>query len=61
MGHTAVSTIKVSSVTLEIWQHRAKTNYGNFASFNMVVDTKTKIIEMGPNTLNIGKKMNLNR
>ena len=24
MGHTAVSTIKVSSVTLWIWQHGAK-------------------------------------
>ena len=27
MGHTAVSTIKVSSVTLQIWQHGAKQNY----------------------------------
>ena len=27
MGHTAVSTIKVSSVTLKIWQHGDKENY----------------------------------
>ena len=40
MGHTAVSTIKVSSVTLKIWQHGAKDNYCNFATFNRVV-TKT--------------------
>ena len=26
-GHYAVSTIKVSSVTLYIWQHGAKENY----------------------------------
>ena len=26
-GHTAVSTIEVSSVTLLIWQHGAKENY----------------------------------
>ena len=28
----------------------------NFASFNRVVDTKTNITQMGPNTLNIGLK-----
>ena len=61
MGHTAVSTIKVSSVTLKIWQHGAKEKYWNFATCNRVVDKKTSIIEMGSKILNIGKKMNLNR
>ena len=27
MGHIAVSTIEVSSVTLKSWQHEAKENY----------------------------------
>ena len=44
MGHTAVSTFQVSSVTLKIWQHGAKENYYNFSTFNRVVDTKTSII-----------------
>ena len=44
MGLTAVSTIKVSSVTLKIWQNGAKENYYNFATFNRIVDTKTSII-----------------
>ena len=54
MGHTAVSAIQASSVTLQIWQHGAKENYCNFATLNMVVDTKTSLIKMGPNTLNVG-------
>ena len=29
-------------------------NYCNFAIFNRVVDTKTSIIQMGPNILNVG-------
>ena len=44
VSHTAVSTIKVSSVTLKIWQHGAKENYCNFSTFNRVIDTKTSII-----------------
>ena len=60
MGHTAVSTIEVSSVTLNIWQQGAKENYLKFATVNRVVYTKTSIIYMGPNILNIGYKMNLN-
>ena len=47
MGHTAVSATNASSVTLQIWQHRAKGNISNFASFNRVVDTKTSIIQNG--------------
>ena len=44
MGNTAVSTIKVSPVTLAIWQHGAKENYYNFSTLNRVVDIKTSII-----------------
>ena len=54
MGHTAVSSTEASSVTLKSWQHGAKGNYCNFASFNRVFDTKTSIIQMGPNILNVG-------
>ena len=36
------------------WQHEAKRNYCKFATFNMIVDTKTIIIQMGPNVLNVG-------
>ena len=43
-----------SSVTLQIWQHGAKENYSNFAASNRVVDTKTWIIQMGPNIINNG-------
>ena len=42
-------------MTLKIWQHAAKENYCNFASFNRVVDTKTSIIQMGPNISSFGK------
>ena len=31
----------------------------NFATFNRVVDTKTSIIQMEPNVINVGQKMNL--
>ena len=41
MGHTAVSATYASSVTLKIWQHGAKENDSNFATFNKVVNTKT--------------------
>ena len=54
MGHTAVSAIQASSVTLKIWQHGAKENYCNFTIFNRVVDKKTSIIKMGSNILNVG-------
>ena len=56
MDHTAVS-----SVTLQIWLHGAKDNYFNFATLNRAVDTKTGIIQMGSNILNVDWKMNLNR
>ena len=36
-------------------------NYSKFKTFKSVVNTKTSIIKIGPNILNIGKKMNLNR
>ena len=32
-----------------------KENHYNFATFNSVADTKTSKIQMGPNTLNVGK------
>ena len=34
MGHTAVSAIQASSVTLSIWQHGVEENCYNFATFN---------------------------
>ena len=34
---------------INIWQHGAKKNYCNSASFNMVVYTKTSIIQIEPN------------
>ena len=40
LGQTAVSATSASSVTLQIWQHVAKYNNCNFATFNSVVDTK---------------------
>ena len=39
-----------------VWQHGAKKNYCNFATFNRIVDTKTIIIQMGPTILNAGSK-----
>ena len=54
MGHTAVSAIQASSVTLLIWQHGAKERYSNFSTFSWLVDTKISIIKMGPNILNVG-------
>ena len=53
VGHTAVSATQASSVTLKIWQHEAKENNCKFASFKRVGNTKTSIIQMGPNTLNV--------
>ena len=61
IGHTALSASLASLVTLQIWQHGAKENYYNFASFHRAVDTKTSIIQMRPNILNFGLRMNLNR
>ena len=54
MGHTAVSATQASSVTLYIWQHEAQENYSKLETFNVVSNTKTFIIEMEPNILNIG-------
>ena len=53
MGHTAVSATQASSVTHYIWQHGAKENYSKYKTLNMVVNTKTLIIQMGPNILNL--------
>ena len=52
MGNAAVLATKASSVTLLIWQHEANENYCKFAKFNRIVDTKTTIIQMGPNINN---------
>ena len=54
MSHIAVSATQASSVTLYIWQHEAKQNYLEFETFKRVVNTKTSIIESGPNILNVG-------
>ena len=54
MDHTAVSATQASSVTLYNWQHGAKENNIKFETFNMVVNTKTCVIPMGPNILNVG-------
>ena len=54
MGHTAFSATQALLVTLYIWQHGAKENYSKFETFNMVVNTKTWIIQMRPNILNVG-------
>ena len=48
MSHSAFSA---TSVTLEIWQNGAKVKYCNFALYNGIVDTKTSIIQTGPNIL----------
>ena len=49
MGHTKVSA----------WQYGAKVNNCNFELLNSAVVTKTRLIQMGQNTLNVGLKMNL--
>ena len=54
MGHTMVSATQASSVTLRILQYRTEDNYCNFAPINSAVDTKTSIIQMGSNILNVG-------
>ena len=41
MGHTAVSAIEASSMTLQIWQHEARENNCNFENFNWTVNTLT--------------------
>ena len=35
------------------WRDGANRNYCNFATFNRIVDTKTTIIQMGTNILNV--------
>ena len=42
MDHTTVS--ETFSVTLYIWQDGAKEKYCNFATFNRIVDIKTRLI-----------------
>ena len=54
MGHTAVSAIQASPVTLLIWLHGTKESYSNFSTFSRLVDTNTSIIKLGPNILNVG-------
>ena len=54
MGHHTVQATQASSVDLQIWQYGAKDNIYNFASFNRVVDTKTSVIQIGPNISNVG-------
>ena len=49
MSHIAVTATQASSVTLKIWQHGAKEKYSKFET-----NTKTSIIKMGPNILNVG-------
>ena len=39
MGHTAVLA---TSVTIQNWQNGAKEKYCNFATLNMIVDTRTE-------------------
>ena len=47
MGHTAVSASQASSVTLQIWQHGAKENNCNFATFNGIVDIRLALSRRG--------------
>ena len=55
MGHTALSATQTSLVTLKILQHGAKDeNYSKFETFQIVVNTKTSIIQKGPNISNVG-------
>ena len=54
MGHTAVLAIQASSVTLKNWQHGAKENGCNFATFNRVFNNRNVFNQMGPNTVNVG-------
>ena len=53
MGHTAVSATQASSVTHKKWQHGATYNYCTFTTFKMEVNTKTSVIQMGPNVLTL--------
>ena len=57
VGHAVVSATQTSSVTIWLWQHAAKENSCQLASWDSVVDTKTRINQMGSNILNVGKKM----
>ena len=54
MSHTAVSSTQASLVAVLIWQHGAKVNYYNLAIFNRIATTKTRIIQIEPDILNIG-------
>ena len=49
MGHTAVSTIKVFR-----FGNMEPKRITEILHFNRIVDTKTSIVLMGPNMLNIG-------
>ena len=61
IGHAAVSATEASSVTLQIWQHGAKTNYCSYAIFIKNVYTSSTIIEMESNVIDAGKIKNINR
>ena len=60
MGHTAVSTIKVSSVTLQISNMEPK-RITEICSFQQGSRYKDKYYLNGIKYINISKKMNLNR
>ena len=49
-----VSATQASSLTIKIWHHGTKENYSEFATFKRVVNTKPRIIQMGPNIINVG-------
>ena len=56
VSDTAVSDIKASSVILAIWQHVNYMQQLTDKLIQMLIVSTTK-----PNSLNVGKKMNLNR
>ena len=60
LGHTMVSAIKASSVTLSIWQKKPEENTMNLQVLIMVVVSKTDISRKIPNYFKFVKKMNLN-
>ena len=61
MGHTMGSATEAAAVALQNWQQRAKMNKCNFVNVNKTVHTRMSIIQMEPNIINVGMKMNLNR
>ena len=60
LGHTMVSVIKASSVTLLIWQKEPEENTMNLQLLIMAVVSKTDISRKRPNYFKFVKKMNLN-